>query len=290
MDQNQKEHRFKCPNDYLSFYGIDQCTLSVYKQLKLEGKTMVQIFEPTSIKNTVLLIHGYFDHTGSLKNVINHFLSLNYRIVSYDLEGHGLSSGNRGEIQDFADYVESLKEVLAFCKKSDFYPSTVIAHSTGAAIFTDYLLQYRKHFEKVIYFAPLVRPANWQYVLTASKVVPIFKQKLTRKFVKNSGDVDYLAFVKHDPLQCRFISISWVLAMIRWNKKLEEYPPSTQDIYIIQGSLDETVDWKYNVTYLRKKFPFAQIALVTDGGHQIINDSPVIMKQVFALIDKYRLS
>ncbi|MCT8137953.1 alpha/beta hydrolase [Anaerobacillus sp. CMMVII] len=165
----------------------------------------------------------------------------------------------------------------------------IIAHSTGAAICTQYLLQYRGHFEKVIYLAPLVRAANWHYIVASSKVVPKFKQQLTRKFAQNSSDADYLEFAQKDPLQCRYISVPWVLAMIKWNKKVEELQPSTQEIYIIQGTLDGTVEWKYNVSFLRKKFPFAQIALVTDGRHQIMNEGPLIKKIVFSLIEKFRL-
>lgn len=288
MDVHQNEQKFNCPNDYLDFYEIDQGKLSNYKQEKLEGKTNIHIFEPMTAKKTVLLIHGYFDHTGSLKNVINYFLSLDYRVVSYDLEGHGLSSGARGEIHDFEDYVQSFRKVLAFSEERGFYPNMVIAHSTGAAICTQFLLQYRGRFEKVIFLAPLVRAANWLYILVSSKVVPKFKKQLTRKFVKNSGDNDYLTFAKNDPLQCRFISIPWVLAMINWNKKVEELSPSTQEVYIIQGTLDETVEWKYNLAFLRRKFPFAQIALVSEGRHQIINDSPIIKRTVFNLIENYR--
>jgi alpha-beta hydrolase superfamily lysophospholipase len=284
----EKEAIFNRPNDYLSFYGIDLGEVSNYKIEKLEGKTIIHIFEPKIVQKTVLLIHGYFDHTGSFKNIINYFLSSNYRVIGYDLEGHGLSKGNRGEIHDFNDYVQTFQKVITFCKERDVYPNKVIAHSTGAAICTQYLLQCRGRFEKVIYLAPLVRAANWYYILACSKVVPFLKQKLTRTFAKNSGDDDYLTFVKNDPLQCTYISVPWVLAMINWNKKVEALSPSTQEIYIIQGTLDETVEWKYNVAFLRKKFPFAQIALVQEGRHQIMNDSPMVKKIVFSLIEKYR--
>lgn len=94
-------------------------------------------------------------------------------------------------------------------------------------------------------------------------------------------------FAKKDPLQCRNISVPWVLAMVEWNKKVEELPPSTQEIYIIQGTMDKTVDWRYNVDFLRKKFPFSQIALVTDARHQIMNEEVKIRNVVFRLIEKY---
>lgn len=277
-------------NEYLTFYGIDINSISKYKREKLAQKTVIHIFEPHNCRKTILLVHGYFDHTGSFKNVINHFLACQYRVISYDLEGHGLSSGKRAEIADFTDYVQDFQHVLTYCKENDFYPSIVLAHSTGAAICTQYLLQTREQFEKVIYLAPLVRAANWYFLLACSKVVPLFTHNLKRKFRQNSSEPDYLAFLKSDPLQCRQISVQWVLAMINWNKKVEELTPSTQEIYIIQGTADETVDWKYNLSFLRKKFPFAQIALITNGRHQLMNDGPPIRNIVFKLIDNYNLT
>ncbi|OIJ11180.1 hypothetical protein BKP37_16110 [Anaerobacillus alkalilacustris] len=276
-------------HNYISFYGIDKQLLNDYKVEKIkEGneETAVHVFEPVSVKGTVLLIHGYFDHTGSLKNMINFFLKKQWRVISYDLQGHGLSSGNRGEISDFIQYVETLKKVLTYCQQSQYKINSVIAHSTGAAIISYFLLQSKASFEKVIFLAPLVRPTKWRFILAASKIVPYFKSKLNRKFKINSGDNNYLDFVKKDPLQSKYISIKWVKALIKWNQKVEELSPSTQDLYVIQGTLDQTVDWKYNVSYLKKKFPKCQVAIVEGCRHQIINDHQTIKNKVFKIIEK----
>ncbi|OIJ18955.1 hypothetical protein BKP45_14605 [Anaerobacillus alkalidiazotrophicus] len=276
-------------HNYISFYGIDKQVLNDYKVEKIkEGneETAVHVFEPVSVKGTVLLIHGYFDHTGSLKNMINFFLKKHWRVISYDLQGHGLSSGNRGEISDFIQYVETLKKVLTYCQQSQYKINSVIAHSTGAAIISYFLLQSKASFEKVIFLAPLVRPTKWRFILAASKIVPYFKSKLNRKFKINSGDNNYLDFVKKDPLQSKYISINWVKALIKWNQNVEELSPSTQDLYVIQGTLDQTVDWKYNVSYLKKKFPKCQVAIVEGCRHQIINDHQTIKNKVFKIIEK----
>lgn len=275
---------------YLDYYEINREYLSQYKEEKIEEgtqQTVLHIFEPASITKTILLVHGYFDHTGGLKNLINHFLSKGWCVLSYDLAGHGLSSGKRAEINDFTDYVNTLKKVLSYSKDNKCYPSVVLAHSTGTAICTHFLLQSQQKFEKVIYLAPLVRASKWWSILAASKFVPFFTKRLKRKFKVNSGDDQYLSFVKNDPLQCRYISIHWVLALIKWNKKVEALSTSTQKLYIIQGTDDHTVDWKYNISFLQKKFTDCQIAIIENGRHQLMNDHPSIKLHLLKMIDDY---
>ena len=51
------------------------------------------VFLPPSPRGTVFLLHGYFDHTGILKNLIRHCLEREWTVACFDLPGHGLSSG-----------------------------------------------------------------------------------------------------------------------------------------------------------------------------------------------------
>lgn len=286
MDRDQVT---RSEHEYLSFYGIDETNLSNYKRVKLTKRsieTTIHVFEPSKINKTVLLIHGYFDHTGSLKNLINFFLAKDWRVISYDLQGHGLSTGNRGEIKDFQEYVQMFQSVLVFCEEQGVFPNSVVAHSTGAAICTDFLLEKSQSpFEKVIYLAPLVRTSNWQFIITGAKIIPFFIRKLTRRFRTNSGDKEYLKFVRNDPLQSKFISIPWVLALINWDKKIKQRGPSTTDLLVIQGTDDATVDWKYNLPFLKKKFPSSKLVIIDDGKHQLANDCIKIRKVIFNLIE-----
>ena len=48
-------------------------------------------------RGTVLICHGYFDYVGLYRHLIAHVLELGYAVLAYDLPGHGLSSGPRGD-------------------------------------------------------------------------------------------------------------------------------------------------------------------------------------------------
>ncbi len=52
------------------------------------------IFIPAEPRATVLLMHGYFDHTGTLSQTIHHLIARGYQVAAYDMPGHGLSSGD----------------------------------------------------------------------------------------------------------------------------------------------------------------------------------------------------
>ena len=56
-------------------------------------KIAVHVYLPKNPIGTIFLLHGYFDHAGSLSFMINAALKRNYAIMTYDLPGHGNSSG-----------------------------------------------------------------------------------------------------------------------------------------------------------------------------------------------------
>ena len=53
----------------------------------------------------LLLVHGYFDHTGLYNKLIAWALESGFNVLIFDLPGHGLSSGEPAVIDDFGDYL-----------------------------------------------------------------------------------------------------------------------------------------------------------------------------------------
>jgi len=48
-----------------------------------------------------------------------------------------------------------------------------------------------------------------------------------------------------------------------------------------------TVDWKYNLKFIKKKFNNTDISLITNDDHQLINESLPIRAETFNLIVDY---
>jgi alpha-beta hydrolase superfamily lysophospholipase len=254
--------------------------------------TIDQTKSPSEKTGTAFLVHGYFDHTGLYGKLIKHCLDSGYNVVTFDLPGHGLSSGPVASISSFHEYSQAYTDCLAMAKIQQLSrPWISIGQSTGAAVIVDALL-YRNlatefEIERYVLLCPLLRPHNWGWgrlMYAVSKWMPIVTR---RTFSSNSHDREFLKFLKHDDaLQSQLLSGEWVAAMIDYQRRFSQAVPITIPLGIVQGSGDRTVDWQYNLRHFLQKFPTSKSYLIADGRHHLVNESAEIRAQVFAAIDK----
>lgn len=269
---------------YVSYYGLQfDANHQMQYITSNDEQLFVHQFTPKEIKRTVLLVHGYLDHSGTLRKLISFLLERSCEVYTFDLVGHGLSTGEPAHIQSFSDYSEHLVNVLRFINK----PIDVIAHSTGAASVINLLLTVQcDMIKRVVLVAPLVRSSQWYVSIVGKRILQGVQKQVKRKFKQNSYDLDYLAFVKQDPLQARYIPFTWVNAMEVWVKEFAEFEPSEKQVVILQGTHDQTVDWKFNLKMLKTKFPRSKRVIIDRGQHQLWNEAVPIREQVFSLIAK----
>ena len=240
-------------------------------------------------RGTCFIFHGYFDHAGLYKHLIEYCLRRDLNVVIYDLPGHGLSTGERISIASFTDYLGVMKGCMKLFEKIAPQPWHAIGQSTGGAILMDYVLQeLAPGFDKVVLLGPLVRAAEWRWIKVAYWVGQKFLDRVPRKFNVNSNDKQFLHFLEHeDPLQTRYIAVRWVDALLRWESRFDHFAVSEKPILIVQGQRDATVDWRYNIPAIRKKFPKAKYLPLQDAYHHLANESPELREKMFAAMDLY---
>lgn len=241
--------------------------------------------QPGSSTN-LLLLHGYFDHTGLFSKLIAWGLSRHCNVLIFDLPGHGLSSGEPAVIDDFGDYSRAIDDVLGAVNLPPL-PLWVMAQSTGGAALVDYAAKYTWPFAAVVLLAPLVRPAKWLRVWLAQVLAQPFVTSVSRTFSSNSSDRDFLAFLQRDPLQSRRISLRWVRALRRWLHDLRHRDLRVGPALIIQGDADATVDWRYNITVLQKLFPGSQVEYLRGAGHQLANESDAFRNDYLGRVERW---
>jgi len=276
--------------NYFKYYGLE-----VHKGEHLFGtfssaeKVLVaHVFKAKMAKGTVILLHGYLDHTGVWKHVIKEMTERGYTVAVYDQPGHGLSSGERGAIDDFSEYVSVFEDFLRICQLNLPGPQHLVAHSMGCAIALDYLLNAdQTPLDRVVLIAPLVHTAYWKLSRFGHSLGKHLSDSVPRLSPKTSSDEDFLEFSRNDPLQAKRVPTKWFSALVEWNKRIVENIPSTLPVMVIQGTADNTVDWKYNMEFVKEKFPKAEVLMVEAGGHHLINETPAMRIKVIQIIADY---
>ncbi len=284
-------------HDYFRHYGLEALlndTSEVHAGFVDTGRFALwcQVWSPPKPTGTAFVIHGYFDHLGLYRHLLSCLLAKGWRVVLWDLPGHGLSSGPRAEIEDFDDYQHCLVHLQEALQTLGMAPEPWlgVGQSTGAAILATDALTRRDTagWAGIVLLAPLVRPWRWSQASWLHLIASPFVKELPRKYRPNSTDEAFTAFLRdQDPLQPERLSVAWITAMRRWMPRLLALEPNPLPTLILQGEQDLTVDWEWNLAILAEKFPNAEIHRHPEARHHLVNEAEPIRQVLFEALDRF---
>jgi lysophospholipase len=261
--------------DYFRYYGLDQPSVPHYFGTFRSGPYTLagHVYKPDSSRGTVFLVHGFFDHTGILKNLITLCIREKYCVAAFDLPGHGLSSGEPAAIDSFGEYKCALEDFLSLCAPHVPGPYAAIGHSTGCAVIISYLFYGAgRPFSHCILLAPLVHSEYWALSKAGHTLAPFVST--TPRWMRNaSHDGAFLEWFSRDPLQVKIFPVKWATALYRWEAAIDAVAPKRFPVYIIQGTDDDVVDWRYNIPFLKKKIPECDVRMIKAARHQLLNET-----------------
>ncbi|MGZ0783269.1 phospholipase BipL [Pseudomonas saponiphila] len=282
---------------YQRFYGLDFAgralvSLSRLGRIQVDDYQVVcQVWWPEQPRATLFLFHGFYDHMGLYRHVIEWALQRRFVVISCDLPGHGLSSGERASIDDFAVYQRVLQGLFGEARALELpQPWHLFGQSTGGAIIMDHLLNQGAESPaqgRVVLLSPLVRPRAWGWSMLSYYVLRPFVTGIARRFSENSNDPEFLAFLQADPLQPQRLPTAWVGALSRWIKRLEAAPRCSRQPLIVQGDADMTVDWQHNLRVVRDKFATPEVLMLPQARHHLANEIALYRDQYFAFLNRY---
>ncbi|ALM50986.1 alpha/beta hydrolase [Halomonas huangheensis] len=282
---------------YLDHYRLrvllkDKTTLHVGNIEVEPYRLWAQVWSPPQPRGTAIIVHGYYDHMGLYRHLLELLLEENLQVVMWDLPGHGLSSGERADIKDFAEYGQCLRQLQQRLCDDGLAkgPWLGVGQSTGASILATDALSHADdgHWCGLVLLAPLVRPWNWARSAWVHSIVGPFVSSVPRRFRPNSNDADFTTFLRErDPLQPLRLPTGWVTAMRRWMPQLMELPPSLLPTLILQGDEDLTVDGPWNLAVLEGKFPRATIHRHSEARHHLVNEIEPIRRELFEQIRQF---
>lgn len=293
IEQVDARHYSPDVMDYFAHYGLDGdwCDAEhLFGSFASAGFTLAaHLYKPQQYTATVVLLHGYLNHSGQFRHLIRHLVENGFAAAVYDLPGHGLSDGERAVIDSFDQYVQTTQDFLAVVQTHVHGPFHAVGFSTGAAILIEMLRRnLADQLEHIILAAPLIRWTAYEQSKGTYKVYRKFTDKIARFHRKNSSDKEYLRFNKtQDYLHCRHLSLKWVKALFDWNKKIESMPPCERRVLVIQGNKDGTVDWPYNLKLIRDKFPKARVKKIAGANHELFNEAVKYKQQALNLVENY---
>ena len=246
------------------------------------------IFKPKQAVGSVFCLHGYMNHSVQMKQLIRFLTGKNYAVAVFDLPGHGLSSGKRGDIENFSQYTKALQDFIDAAEQKLPRPYNIIGFSTGASIVIDYLLCDKPDiFDKVILAAPLVRYFGYQKANPLLKFYSVLGRDLPRIPQNVTSDARYKKLINKDKLQVKWVPVNWVNALHQWIDKIEKLQPSQKPIKIIQGTGDKTVSFRFNLEFLKTKFDEIDLTIIENARHELFNESEELRNQVFSQIFNY---
>ncbi|ALH96133.1 alpha/beta fold hydrolase [Acinetobacter equi] len=267
-------------------------------------KIHVQVFTPqlektnfNKIQGTVALLHGYLEHSGIYQPIVKELLDQGFSVLTFDLPGHGLSDGSSANIKNFDDYQYVLQAVYQYVRTAEQLPKPWIGigQSTGGAIWMHHVLEYAERREnpfidRILLLSPLIRPAKtaWWHNSIGLGIIRRIKREVPRHFRRNNHNPEFLRFIRlRDPLQPKMMGMDWILAMSKWMQEMEARPPCRIPVWLAQGALDQTVDWQYNVEFVREKFRLQTLLILEEGSHQLINERKDIRAALTGLIPAF---
>jgi len=200
-------------------------------------------------------------------------------------------------IQNFDHYQQVLLAVYQYVRQADQLPQPWlgIGQSTGGAIWMHHLLEYAEQrrnpiVDRILLLSPLIRPAKtaWWHNPVGLGIIRRIKRQVPRHFRRNNHNPEFLRFIRlKDPLQPRMMGMDWILAMSRWMLEMEQRPACRIPVWLAQGALDQTVDWRYNIEFIRRKFRLQTLLMLEEGSHQLINERADIRAALTGLIPAF---
>src|SRR5579863_1179061 len=97
-------------------------------------------------RGVVVLVHGLKDHSARYGALAESLVARGFAVHGFDLRGHARSSGPRGWVDAFDDYVDDLESVVRCARVRDRRgPLFVFGHGMGGVVATLWALDRAPH-------------------------------------------------------------------------------------------------------------------------------------------------
>ena len=132
--------------------------------LQVDSKCRIYIREwipKEKVKKNLFIIHGLGEHSGRYEDLAKILIKEGIGVFSIDLIGHGKSSGKKGHIKSFEDFINAVETGVIYVRKKFLdTPIILFGHSLGGLISLKFLIDREsKEIERSIISSPWIETA-----------------------------------------------------------------------------------------------------------------------------------
>jgi alpha-beta hydrolase superfamily lysophospholipase len=230
------------------------------------------------------LIHGWADHSGRYRPLLEALRPLNLAVHVPDLRGHGQSGGRRGHLQRFEAYLQDLAQLFELTDANPEMdaPRWLLGHSMGGLLAFYLALSYPQHYQGVILASPFMalRPPPNLVQRTLVRLLSVLIPALPlRKRLAPEGishDPVVIEAYREDPLVHGSYTPRWLSEILAAQKKALEEAPGLPGPLLMQVSPDDTVvdSQAALAVYLRLPAGAKTLRVYPQRGHELYNETP----------------
>jgi len=175
------------------------------------------------VRLSVIFVHGFSAHCALYRHVGRALSAKGVAVTTFDGRGHGRSGGQRGHVQEFADYLDDLAMIVEWARSQNpDLPWALVGHSLGGAIVASYTLDERRtQPDRAVLAAPYFKlkmkvPAPKRMAANVvAKVATTFSMPNGLVGKNISRNLTAVAGFDADPLIFHLASVGWFMATLR---------------------------------------------------------------------------
>ncbi len=240
-----------------------------------------QSWQPEDRPRAVIcIVHGMGEHSERYSHVGDALTQAGYALISFDLRGHGKSSGPRGHIPSYEALMQDISILLESAnKKFPQLPFFLYGHSLGGNLVLNYVLRYKPQLKGVIVTGPWLRlafePPAFKVTLSKvmNKIWPSFSQKSGLDTKALSHDLEVVHSYENDPLVHDRISARMFISIYQAGQwALEHASEFSLPLLLMHGGEDKIISVEAGREFAGKIKEICTLKIWDGLYHEIHNE------------------
>lgn len=250
----------------------------------------------TKSRAVICLAHGMGEHSGRYAHVVDRLTKAGYVLFTFDLRGHGQSSGPQGHTPSYKTLLQDISSLLeAANKQFPQLPYFLYGHSLGGNLVLNYVLRYKPQLRGVIVTGPWLRlsfePPAFKVTFgkVMNKIWPSFSQSSGLDTKALSHDPKVVHAYENDPLVHDHISARMFIGIYQSGQwALEHASEFSLPLLLMHGGDDKIISVEASREFANKINENCTLKVWDELYHEIHNEpeKEEVFKFLIGWLDK----